>query len=145
MLRPRRGRCASCERTEVLMPAWCVPRRADAVEVIGAGLVAKARGAGYRRIAAELGRPASTVRRWLRAATRPAHVEWLRRAGIDRTARLLPEMLAEDAALPSPLGCALARLAAAVIADRRRLRRRVAAWTLIGFITRGRLLPAPAS
>ena len=47
---PRRARCAGCGRTAVL-PAWCVPRRADAGEVSGAALVAKAAGAGYRRIA----------------------------------------------------------------------------------------------
>ena len=41
-------------------------RRRDAVEVVGAALTAKARGDGYRRIAAGLARPASTVRGWLR-------------------------------------------------------------------------------
>jgi len=41
-------------------------RRADTAVVVGAGLAAKAAGAGYRRIAALLGRPAETVRGWLR-------------------------------------------------------------------------------
>lgn len=41
-------------------------RRADGVAVIGAALVAKAAGAGHRRIAAGNGRPVSTVRGWLR-------------------------------------------------------------------------------
>jgi hypothetical protein len=46
----------------VLLPAWCLARRADAGKVIGAGLEAKAAGAGHRVVAARLGRPASTVR-----------------------------------------------------------------------------------
>jgi len=41
-------------------------RRADGVAVIGAALLAKAAGAGHRRIAAMSGRPGSTVRGWLR-------------------------------------------------------------------------------
>jgi hypothetical protein len=41
-------------------------RRADAADVVGAALVAKAGGLGHRPIAARLGRAASTVRGWLR-------------------------------------------------------------------------------
>ncbi len=41
-------------------------RRRDAVAVIGAGLLAKAAGAGHRWVAAMLGLPVSTVRGWLR-------------------------------------------------------------------------------
>jgi len=48
-------------------PAWCVPRRSYDVEVIGAGLLAAADGQGYRKIAAGLQVPASTVRGWLAA------------------------------------------------------------------------------
>ncbi|MGH9088630.1 MAG: helix-turn-helix domain-containing protein [Acidimicrobiales bacterium] len=50
----------------MLVPEDTLARRRDAVAVIGAGLVAKANGAGHRRIAEALGRPASTVRGWLR-------------------------------------------------------------------------------
>ena len=64
--RPRRSVCSGCSRTHVLMPACWLPRRADAVSVIGAALVAKALGRGHRRIAVGLGRPVSTVRGWLR-------------------------------------------------------------------------------
>jgi hypothetical protein len=39
-------------------------RRCDAVEVIGAAVLA-ATDAGYRRVAEQLGRPAETVRDWL--------------------------------------------------------------------------------
>jgi hypothetical protein len=51
--------------THVLLPVSCLLRRADGVAVIWAGLAASAAGAGHRRIAAWLGRPASTVRGWL--------------------------------------------------------------------------------
>jgi hypothetical protein len=65
-LRPRRSRCRGCGATHVLLPAWCLSRRADAAVVIGAALEAAAAGGGHRKIARVLGRPAATVRGWLR-------------------------------------------------------------------------------
>ena len=56
-LRLRRSRCADCARTYVLVPGVMLPRRADAVEVIGEALAASAAGEGYRPIAARLGPP----------------------------------------------------------------------------------------
>jgi len=50
----------------VLLAVSMLVRRADAVVVIGAALVAKAAGSGHRTIAAGLGLPAGTVRGWLR-------------------------------------------------------------------------------
>ena len=50
----------------MLLPASTLVRRADTVVVIGRALLAKAAGAGHRRIAALLNRPVSTVRGWLR-------------------------------------------------------------------------------
>lgn len=44
----------------------CLWRRHNGVEVIGAALIARQSGAGHRRIAAEVGVPATTVRDWLR-------------------------------------------------------------------------------
>jgi hypothetical protein len=67
--RPRRACCTGCGRTHVLLPASGLLRRADEVSVIGSALLAKASGAGHRVIAAALGRPASTVRGWLRRFT----------------------------------------------------------------------------
>lgn len=64
--RPRRSRCGRCALTHVLLGEDCLLRRRDRVEVIGAALVAKAHGRGHRRIAADLGLTASTVRNWLR-------------------------------------------------------------------------------
>ena len=64
--RPRRASCTGCLKTHVLLSTAWLLRRADAVSVIGSALLAKAAGAGHRLIAAALGRPASTVRGWLR-------------------------------------------------------------------------------
>ena len=66
VLVPRRSRCRQCGATHVLLPAWCLLRRADAAGVIGAALEAAAAGDGHRKIAGRLGRAASTVRGWLR-------------------------------------------------------------------------------
>jgi hypothetical protein len=69
---PRRARCSGCGRTHVLLAASMLARRADGVAVIGAALLAKAAGEGHRTIAAGNGRPASTVRGWLRRLGRRA-------------------------------------------------------------------------
>lgn len=66
VVRPRRGRCCSCGRTQVLLPDVALGRRVDAVAVIGRALRLAAGGAGHRRVAAGVDRPASTVRGWLR-------------------------------------------------------------------------------
>lgn len=65
-VRPRRARCRSCLATHVLLPVVALVRRRDAVEVIGAALAAKQPGVGHRRVAGEVGVPATTVRGWLR-------------------------------------------------------------------------------
>lgn len=69
---PRRGRCRSCSKTSVLLPDRFLERRVDEAAAIGAALVAKNDGKGYRKIAAELARPAETVRGWLRRFTERA-------------------------------------------------------------------------
>lgn len=71
-VRPDRARCRACKVTHVLLPAWCVPRRAYAADVIGAALFAAACGAGVSESAVAAGAPAATVRGWLRAVTRGA-------------------------------------------------------------------------
>lgn len=65
-VRPRRARCRGCKVTQVLLPVFALVRRADLAEVIGAALGARAAGAGFRSVAGRLGRPAPTVRGWLR-------------------------------------------------------------------------------
>lgn len=67
-VRPRRTRCRACETTHVLAPAWLVPGRRDGTDVIGEALRLAAGGVGHRVIARRLGRPAGTVRGWLRAS-----------------------------------------------------------------------------
>lgn len=66
-MRPARVRCTNpaCGRTQVLLPAWCVPGRADDADTIGSALLAAAAGQGHRPIAERLGVPADTVRGWL--------------------------------------------------------------------------------
>jgi len=59
--RPRRARCKACLLTHVLLPVLCLLRRCDLAEMIGRGLALKVAGWGYRRIAASLGLPATTV------------------------------------------------------------------------------------
>jgi hypothetical protein len=68
----RRSICRSCDATHVLVPEDTLVRRRDGVEVVGAALISKARGVGHRRIAADLGRRASTVRGWLRRFAKKA-------------------------------------------------------------------------
>lgn len=143
-VRPRRARCTGCRRTQVLLPAACLPRLADAAEVVGAALAAKAAGSGHRSIAAQLGRPVSTVRRWLRRA-RNEHLNWLRNVGLHHARRFDPDVIANLVPQPTALGDALHALAAAVHAYRRRFERQTEPWPLITVLVRGRLLtPVPA-
>ena len=75
-VQPARARCTVCTKTQVLLPAVLQVRRADTTEVIGNALIHKANGLGFRRIAARIDRPESTVRRWLRRVP-PDHLHWL--------------------------------------------------------------------
>jgi Homeodomain-like domain len=149
VVRPRRVRRRACARTQVILPSSCLPWRADATEVAGNALHAKASGRGHRRIAADLGRSPSTVRRWLWAA-RGEHAQWLRQRGTSVIVDLEPDNLNQIDLGPDPAGdrsmlAALAVLDAAVAAIRGRLPELPHdAWTLIGAVTGGRLLlPAP--
>ena len=145
VLRPRRARCSSCLVTHVLLAVVCLLRRADGVEVIGEALRLKASGVGHRPIAARLGRPASTVRGWLRALGRRA--EAVRVACTALLVQLDP--------LWRPLPVRETRLADAVeavgacaAAARRRLGvlGAVSAWQFASAVTHGRLLsPAGAA
>lgn len=56
----------------MLVPTSSLLRRRDAIEVIGAALVAKQAGQGHRVIATALSVPVSTVRGWLRRFARRA-------------------------------------------------------------------------
>lgn len=101
LLRPRRARCGRCDATHVLEPATTVAWHRDTAEVIGSAWLASVNGAGHRAIAAQLDRPESTVRRWLRDLARGA--ENLRVAATEWLYRLDP--LASG---PEPAGSGLA-------------------------------------
>ena len=141
---PRRARCRDCSATQILLPTELVLRRADSTEAIGAALVARARGAGYRSIAASFERPESTVRRWLRAAREP-HAQWLYRRGVDYAVLIDRELLVRPAAQQTTLGHALNLLAGAAVRFRECFGRCDSVWSLIGFFAGGRLLAAPRS
>jgi hypothetical protein len=96
--------------THILLPASLLVRRADLVEVVGAGLELAAAGWGQRRIADRLGRPVSTVRGWLRC--------WSRRAA--RVAGVFTSLLVDladdpSAVLPAPTASVAADAVAAVV------------------------------
>ena len=141
-LRPRRARCGGCLVTHVLLPVTVLLRRADAVEVIGAALTARAAGLGHRRIAVWLGASASTVRGWLRRwAARLAVV----RAHFTVVARLAGVDQAVPKALGSPWRDALAAVGAAMAAVTARFGTSgvigpVTAWQVASASSGGRLL-----
>lgn len=107
---PRRSRCTGCGVTHVLLPVTALLRRADAAAVIVSALAAKAsRPVGFRRIAAEVARPAETVRGWLRRfaaraeAVRSVFTVWL--AAVDA-----------DPVMPEPAGGPIADAVTAIAA-----------------------------
>ncbi|MFF0134787.1 hypothetical protein ACFYTG_56185 [Streptomyces mirabilis] len=123
-----------------MLPVSVLSRRADVVEVIGAGLQMKAGGAGHRAIADLLGRPATTVRGWLRRFAARAAVL----AGFFTTQLVA---LAADPvlALPAPAASVFADAVAAVIAVSMAVRARfpmVAApiWQVASAVSRGSLM-----
>jgi hypothetical protein len=144
-LRPQRVACRRCERVNVVLPAWCVPGRCDDAETIGVALLAAAQGRGHRPIAARLGRPATTVRGWLRAAR--SHAGALRERAWQLQDRLELERVSElIRPAGSPLGDAVAALGAAAAAARRFFGADefdTSAWEFIVLISGGRLLRPP--
>jgi Domain of unknown function (DUF6431) len=115
---PRRSRCTGCRATHVLLPVTVLLRRADTAAVIVSALAAKARrGLGFRRIAADLGRPGETVRGWLRRfaeraeAVRSMFTVWLR--AVD-----------PDPVMPEPAGGVFADAVTVIAAVAAAIRRR---------------------
>ena len=135
--RPRRGRCRGCRRTQVLLPASVLLRRADAVTVIGAALLARAGGAGHRRVAVLVGVPASTVRGWLRRITAVADrvVAVLAAAAAELGVDFLP-----PAPAAGPVGAVVELVGALVRGATLRLGGSWVPWRLAAVLTGGRLL-----
>jgi len=127
---PRRSRCTRCRATHVLLPVLLLVRRADTAPVIEAALRARAAGQGYRRIAAVLGRPADTVRGWLRRFA--ARVEGVRVVFTGWCRALDP-----DPVLPSPAGTAWADSLAAIEAAARAMLGRFRAAGAAGVVAGG--------
>jgi hypothetical protein len=121
---PRRSRCRGCGATHVLLPAECLLRRADSAAVIGKALEKNAAGAGHRKIAQELGRPAATVRGWLRRFAARAEA-------VRVFFTVLLAVTAPDPVMPSgsrgPVADAVSAVAGAAAAVAQR-------WTLIGLV-----------
>lgn len=136
-LRPRRGRCRerTCAATHVLLPDVCLLRRCDAVEVIGAAVLA-AGGAGYRQIAERLGRAAETVRDWLarfraRAELVAAHF-WRWARALDGA--VLPIVVGGPPPRDAVEAIGVCTRAASLLLGRR------APWSWVSALTGGRLL-----
>lgn len=106
-----------CAVTHVLLPVALLGRRKDTAVVIWAGLVAGAAGAGHRRVADLLGRPAGTVRGWLRRFV--ARAEEIRRVFTVVGVGLDPDPV-PPAAAGSSAGDAVAAVLFAAGAARRR-------------------------
>jgi Homeodomain-like domain len=124
----------------MLLPVNCLLRRADAVVVIGEALAWAAAGWGHRRIAEWLGRPATTVRGWLR--------RFSARAGPLRAAftGLLCE-LDPDPRVPEPAGSPAADAVAVIVAVAVAVAARwgwpvftVSPWRVVAAVSAGRLL-----
>jgi hypothetical protein len=136
-LLPRRGRCRGCRRTQVLLPASVLLRRADAVTVVGAALLAKAGGRGHRPIAVLLTVPPSTVRGWLRRIFAVA----------DRVLAVLAVVAAElgtefaaPAATAGPVAAVVELVGALAASVARRFGGSCSPWRLAAVLTGGRLL-----
>jgi len=135
-LRPRRGICAGCGATHVLLAEDTLARRRDAVEVIGAALTAKTAGSGHRSVAAELGREPSKVRRWFR---RFASMAEEIRAHFTRWAHALDPTLGTVAPAGSAFADAVEAIGIAAMAAVRRLGPR-SPWSLASVMSGGGLL-----
>jgi hypothetical protein len=139
LVMPRRARCRQCGGTHVLLPARFLSRRADAGAVIGAALEAAAGGAGFRKAAQMLGRPASTVRGWLRRFA--GRAELVREFFTVLLARTSP-----DPVMPAGAGSAVAAAVAAVAGAAAAVAQRwpgvgeVPVWTAASAASGGRLL-----
>jgi hypothetical protein len=119
----------------VLLADLCLLRRCDAVEVIGAAVLA-ATAAGYRRVAERIDRPAETVRDWLaRFRSREALIA----AHFWRWAQALDGALLPSGATGSPLADAVEAIGVSTRAASLVLGRRPA-WSWVSALTGGGLL-----
>jgi hypothetical protein len=113
----------------VLLPVFCLLRRAYSVAVIGAALAAKAAlGLGHRPAAARLGVPPGTVRGWLRRFAARAEAVRVFFTGMAIATGV-------DVELPGPAGPGIADAVAAVGVLLTAARQRFAGFGLLGAVT----------
>ena len=136
VLRPRRAKCRGCAGTHVLLGDRGLLRRQDEVAVIGAALTAMVAGRGHRRVAAEAGLPASTVRGWRRAFVAGAEAI---RSHFTRCAHALDPQLGPVAAAGSMAADALEAVAVAARAFVLRFGSRPV-WSVVSVLCGGALL-----
>ncbi|WP_406436912.1 hypothetical protein OHB14_60855 [Streptomyces sp. NBC_01613] len=96
----------------MLLPDAIWPRRADAAEVIGAGLERAALGMGRCQLPAHLGRAEGTVRGWIRRFRG-------RSEEVRRYFTVALVALADDPVMPDPSGTALGEAVSAIAAAHR--------------------------
>lgn len=138
---PRRARCRTCRRTQVLVPARSYPRRPDTAETVGAALLAAVEGHGYRKIAEQIDVPATTVRGWLQRAR--VNSDTIRANAVIATCALDP-MAGKFDPTGSPLGDMVDAVGRAVAAYIRRLGPGHSPWQLAVSITSAGILhPRP--
>ena len=141
VVRPRRARCRGCGVTQVLLPPSVLVRRADSNETIGAALEAAAGGAGFRSLAARLGRAEGTVRAWLRRARANAAVfgvlaaRWVRRLDSSVVVAMVPAGSAIGELLE-----AVWQITAAAVRRRGPGAGALSGWALASMLTGGLLL-----
>jgi hypothetical protein len=121
----------------VLLPASVLLRRADAVTVIGAALLAKAAGLGQRRVAVLVGVPFSTVRGWLRRMVLVADRVL---AVLAAAAAQLGVEFAVPAATADPVAAVVEMLGVLAAGMARRLGGSCSPWRLAAVLSGGRLL-----
>jgi hypothetical protein len=126
------------------LPAGVLLRRADAVTVIGAALLAKASGCGHRRVAELVGRSATTVRGWLRRIGQVAdRVLAVLAAAAAAAAEFGAEFGAEfvaPAPTTDPVGAVVELVGALTRAAARRLDGSCEPWRLAAVLCGSRLL-----
>lgn len=137
--RPRRARCRSCGRTQVLVWARSHPRRVDAVETVGAALLASVSGLSDRAVAEQLGLPATTVRDWLRRARVNANAV---QAEATAAVLALDANVTRIEPVGSALGDMLTTVGIAASAARRRFGPIAPTWQLATVITGAGILAA---
>ena len=134
-VRPRRARCRSCLVTHVLLPVTLLLRRAYGADLIWTALIARAQGAGHRRIAVDLEVPAATVRGWLRRAGH--RLEKIRSwfIGVAVAAGI-------DVVIPDGSGCLWREVVAAVGCAAAAICGRFGPAVLLGVVTAGQVVVA---